>query len=89
MRLFYKIGAKIRKQMVTRGWTTELIEDTLQNPKRTVMTRDQRYRPDGSQIDAPATVYIHADGNYVVRNDTTGDIVQISDRHNPAWKAPF
>lgn len=36
-----------------------------------------------------ATAYINKDGSYVVRNNKTGDIVQISNRNNPNWKAPW
>jgi filamentous hemagglutinin len=75
--------------MPRRGWTVERIEDTLNNPYDIVSVRDKRYYPSGSRIDDPATVYIRVDGSYVVRNDQTGDIVQISDCHNPDWKLPF
>lgn len=40
-------------------------------------------------MDDPATAYIDAAGNYVVRNDVTGDIVQVSDRFDPNWISPF
>lgn len=36
-----------------------------------------------------ATAYIRTDGSYVVRNDITEDIVQISDRNDPDWQSPF
>jgi filamentous hemagglutinin len=85
----YQIGAKIRKQMATRGWTLTDIEEALSRPARTVRTRDRRYLPDGARMDDPGTVYFRQDGHYVVRNDRTGDIVQISNRHDPAWKSPF
>jgi filamentous hemagglutinin len=52
-------------------------------------TRDIRHLADGSQMNAPATAYINEDGSYVVRNDQTGEIVQVSDRNNPNWKSPF
>jgi filamentous hemagglutinin len=89
MPIFYTIGGKIRKQMTKRGWTEELIEDTLNNPDKTNFVRDTRYRPDGNRMNEPATVYIRSDSNYVIRNDITGDIVQISDCNNPNWKSPF
>ncbi|WP_429244211.1 colicin E5-related ribonuclease [Luteibacter sp. 621] len=37
----------------------------------------------------PATAYYSRSGGYVVRNDVTGDIVQISNRNDPGWKAPW
>ena len=52
-------------------------------------TKDTRHLPDGSRMDDPATAYINEDGSYVVRNDRTGDIVQVSDRNAQNWKSPF
>jgi hypothetical protein len=37
----------------------------------------------------PATVYYHPEGGYVVRNNRTGDIVQIGDRFDPMWKTEW
>ncbi len=31
----------------------------------------------------PATAYFNQDGSYVVRDDVTGELVQVSDRTNP------
>jgi filamentous hemagglutinin len=39
-------------------------------------------------MDDPATAYINADGSYVIKNDRSGDIVQISNRKG-RWKSPF
>ena len=39
-------------------------------------------------MDDPATAYYSRRGGYVVRNDRTGDIVQISDRTDPNWIGP-
>jgi len=36
---------KIGKQMSKRGWTEKLIQDTLDNPRRVVKTRDTRWLP--------------------------------------------
>ena len=85
----YHIGAKIRKQMATRGWTLTEIEEVLSHPTRTIATRDTRYLLDGARMDDPATAYVRQDGHYVVRNDRTSDIIQVSNRRDPAWKAPF
>lgn len=51
--------------------------------------RDRRYLPGGVRLDEPATAYVRADGGYVVRNDSTGDIVQISNLNAPDWRRPF
>ena len=37
----------------------------------------------------PATAHYHKDGGYVVRNNNTGDIVQVSDVNDPNWKDPW
>lgn len=64
------------------------IEDTFLNPALTRTVRDSRHLPDGSVVDQPATMYMRSDGSYIIRNDTTGDIVQISNRNDPHWQAP-
>lgn len=83
------LGKKIEKQMEKRGWNTTDIENTLESPHRTAVTKDIRFLPDGSRMADPATAYVRADGHYVVRNDVTKDIVQVSDRTNKDWKSPF
>lgn len=87
--LTFTTAPKIQKQMDPRGWTNESIQNTINNPARTVVTRDTRWKPDGTKMDDPATGYINADGSYIVRNDVTGDIVQISNRNDPNWKSPW
>ncbi len=82
---------KIGKQMPKRGWNETSIKDTLENPAKTVKTTDTRFKADGSglRLNDPATAYYSKDGGYVVRNDVTGDIVQVSDRNDPNWIDPF
>lgn len=82
-------GSKIKKQYPKRGWTEENIIETVQNPARTAATRDERYNPDGTKKNEPATVYYRTDGHYVTVNDLTRDIVQISDLNDPDWIDPF
>ena len=81
---------KIGKQMSKRGWTEKLIQDTLDNPRRVVKTRDTRWLPgtDGP-LNEPATAYFASDGSYVVRNDLSGEIVQISNKFDPDWVCPW
>jgi len=85
----YSVGRKIEKDMMKRGWRKADIEQTLKNPDRIMATRDTRHLPDGSRLDDPATAYIRKDNHYVVRNDRTGDIVQVSNRNKRDWKSPF
>ncbi|MBB4187353.1 RHS repeat-associated protein [Sinorhizobium terangae] len=89
-RVANQIAPKIERQMGPRGWDRAAIDDTIAHPERTVITRDTRHNPQtGNRNDDPATAYVNADGSYVVRNDRTGDVVQISDRTDPNWKSPF
>jgi hypothetical protein len=83
------IGDHIADNMARRGWTEPLIRSTIDNPVRTVPWRDMRRLPGGGRMKDPATGYYCRRGGYVVRNDRTGDIVQISDRTNPNWRAPW
>ncbi len=88
-RLEIQLGTKIEGQLGKRGWTRESVQDLINNPSRTVATRDTRYLPGGGRNDAPATGYISRTGGYVVRNDETGDIVQVSNLNDPNWKSPW
>ncbi len=82
-----KVDPKITKQLKNRGWTKKEIEKTIRNPTKTEKTRDTRWRKDGSgKNDDPATAYYDKDGHYVVRNDKTGDIVQIKNKFKEGWK---
>jgi len=86
----YSADPKIRKQMEKRGWDDKRVEETMRNPDRTVTTRDTRHNPStGTKNDDPATAYIDKDGHYVVRNDNSGQIVQVSDRFDPNWISNF
>ncbi|MDX2185176.1 MAG: colicin E5-related ribonuclease [Gemmatimonadaceae bacterium] len=85
----FSVGAKVGRQMGTRGWTQESVAETIARPSRTAATRDTRFLSDGSRMDDPATAYINADKSYVVRNDRTKDIVQVSNRNDPNWRSPF
>lgn len=75
--------------MEKRGWTVQEIENVLSNPAQKIATRDRRHLPGGATHNQPATAYLQADGHYAIRNDITGDIVQISDRFDPNWIRPF
>lgn len=83
-----QFGPKITKQMGRRGWTEESVNETITNPSRTVQTRDTRNIAGGGRMDDPATAYYAEDGSYVVRNDKTGDVVQVSNKNDPNWKGP-
>ena len=82
-------GQHVLSQLERRGWTKSDVLSAIANPVRTVRWRDTRHLPRGGRLDDPATVYYSSGGGYVVRNDITGDIVQISNRNKPDWKAPW
>jgi hypothetical protein len=79
------VSDKIKKWMGPRGWTEADIRGTIRNPEKTVRTRDVRHKKGGGQENDPATAYFDQNGSYVVRNDKTGDIVQVPDRNDPNW----
>ncbi|MBA6065909.1 hemagglutinin repeat-containing protein [Pseudomonas mosselii] len=84
------IEPKIAQQMGKRGWTIESLEAVIANPSKTVVTKDTRFDPvSGTRLNDPATGYIAKDGSYVVRNDRTGAIVQVSDKNDKNWVAPW
>jgi RHS repeat-associated protein len=83
------IGAKVGSQLAQRGWTAPAIDDAVRNPARVVSTRDTRHLPGGGRMNDPATAYYSREGGYVVRNDRTGDIVQVSNRNDTGWRAPW
>jgi hypothetical protein len=74
-------STKITNQMGPRGWTTQLVEDTVSNPAQTHDVWD--YTTGDKQS---ATAYESPNGGYVVVNDETGQVVQVSDVNNPNWK---
>ena len=81
----FTTDAKILRQMPGRGWTKDSIQDALDNPDHVVPVKDIR---GGINNPEPATAYFSKSGGYVVRNDATGDIVQVSNRNDPNWKGP-
>ena len=82
----HKNGLTIKQEMVQRGWDEKNIGETLDNPSGTVETYDNRRGPTRGN---PATGFYHSDKNsHVVRNNITGEIIQISDRTDSGW-LPF
>ncbi|KAA3609493.1 MAG: hypothetical protein DWQ01_09170 [Planctomycetota bacterium] len=68
-------------QLARRGWTREAINDTVNNP---FTTRAATNRATGN----PATAFFREDGSHVIRDNVTGDLVQMSDRTNPSNWVP-
>ncbi len=67
---------KIEKQFAKRGWSQDLVNETVNNP---YTTREALNKANGN----PATAFYNKEGQYVVRDNKTGNIVQISDKSRP------
>ncbi len=76
-KIFYKLTAKITKQMTKRGWTEKLISKTLKSN----ITRTATNKSSGNK----ATAFFAKDGSYVVKDDITNEIIQVSNRADPNW----
>jgi len=59
-------------QLTSRGWNQSSIDDVVRNSVHQSSTVN---RANGN----PATAYFRSDGHYVVRDNVTGDLVQMSD----------
>jgi hypothetical protein len=69
---------KIVKQMGSRGWSEGLINSTVRNPHT---TRVATNKATGNA----ATAFFTKEGAYVVRDNVTGQIIQVSNRLDPRW----
>ena len=72
---------KLSNQMKSRGWTEELIKNTVDSPY-TIRSSVNK------ATNNPATVYYTKQGSYVIVDDITNEIVQISDNINPSTWIP-
>ncbi|OGG50387.1 hypothetical protein A2704_05625 [Candidatus Kaiserbacteria bacterium RIFCSPHIGHO2_01_FULL_54_36b] len=73
------LNKHIRDGLAERGWTEQLVNETLNSS----ITRKSTNKFTGN----PATAYYTKEGAYVVRDNVTGGIVQISDNIDPAgWR---
>ncbi len=76
-----KSAQKLLNQMNKRGWTEDLIKNTVDNP-HTIRTSVNKATGNS------ATVFYTQQGSYVIVDDITKKIVQISDNINPSTWAP-
>ena len=74
------------RQVCGGGWNHDRIGQAIDSPRETHNVIDRRSATDGSG--EPATAYVHSDGGYVILNDASGDIVQVSDLTRPC-RAPW
>ena len=64
--------------MAKRGWSGETIEETVRKP---YATSDATNKATGED----ATAYFNKDGSYVVKDNNSNDIIQISNKNDPNW----
>ena len=69
---------KIKRQLARRGWTERKVQSTINNPAHTSSALN---RANGSS----AAAYFDRNGAYVVRDNITGEIIQVSNRLDPNW----
>jgi hypothetical protein len=72
-----KSGQKLSTQMSNRGWSQSSVRDTVDNPYTT------RSALNKGNTNGPATAFFNEDGSYVVDDDETHQVVQISDKTRP------
>jgi hypothetical protein len=76
-----RFPTKAVRDLAKRGWTRESVRATIRNPHGTARGV---YKGNGD----PATYYFNEDGSFVVRNDRTRDVIQLSDRKDPSAFKP-
>ena len=76
-----KSAQKLGNQMTNRGWTEEIVNQTIDAP---YTTRASINKATGNS----ATVFYTQQGSYVIVDDVTKAIVQVSDNINPATWVP-
>lgn len=73
-----KSTKKVNNQMKKRGWSEESVKDVVDHPHS---TRKSVNKATGNG----ATVFYDKDGSYVIIDDKTKEIVQISDKFDKNW----
>lgn len=71
-----KPSQKLINQMERRGWSEESFRETIDSP---YTTRKSKNLSTGND----ATVYYKEDGSYIIVDDVTNEVVQVSDANNP------
>jgi len=70
---------KLNNQMRKRGWDSASVKNIVDTP---YTTRPTVNRANGN----PATAYYGKDGSYVVVDNVTNEIIQVSNKFNPNWQ---
>ena len=64
--------------MVARGWTNDSVKGTVSDY---YTTRSATNRATGN----PATVYYNKDGSYIIVDNVTNEVVQVSNKFDSNW----
>lgn len=73
-----RFSVKIQRQMQNRGWTPELAQRVYERPARLGRAVNRANQQ-------AATAFFLPDASYLIVEDATGDVVQISNRNDPLW----
>ena len=74
----FSLNTKILNQIDSRGWNTASIDDVIANPSHISSATNKA-------TGGKASAFFAADGSYVVRDNATGSIIQVSDKTKPGW----
>jgi hypothetical protein len=77
----FQYGSKIFGQMEERGWSDSMIDEAMSSPLKTAQTVDL-------STGNSATAYFVSGNQYVVVDNVTGKVVQVSDLTDPGWAVP-
>ena len=77
---FTKDAGKLSREMGRRGWTESDVYSVYNNP---FCTRPSVNRI--NNVNNPATAYYNEAGDYIVVDDITLEVIQVSDRNDPYW----
>ena len=72
------ISLKISKQMERRGWSVNRMKNTIENPKHT-SSATNKLTGEG------AIAYFDESGSYIVLDEASKNVIQISNRLDPKW----
>lgn len=75
------LGKKSEAYTSQRGWSLDSIKNVVGNPAETRSNPNIVNRRNRN----PVTYYYRPDGHYVVIDDVTGEVVQVSDINDPNW----
>ena len=73
-----KSAARLQSQMLSRGWTEQTVQQTVRYSR---ITREATNLANNN----PATAFFNRDGSYVVIDNITRVVIQVSNRFDPNW----